>query len=344
MEGGIKDMKIKHYVKSSLFYILVAVLVVTIAASAIILSLQNNKIKKSQDNLNTTNQELIEARKQLETAKKELENSKVTQSKLQKKLEQANNQNKKLENENKNYKKEIEKLSAKKKAEVEKLTAEQNSPQSKYPKPTKVCYLTFDDGPSDNTLKILKILDKYDAKATFFVIGTNSKLEYLTKIDKAGHAIGLHSNTHDYSKIYKSRSAFFKDINALSKKIDKNIGIKPMIMRFPGGSNNTVSKKYKKGIMSDLTTQVQIKGYAYFDWNVDSGDASGHNVPASRITKNVLNQAKNKNSICVLMHDTGAKGTTVKALPDILDGLKKQGYKFEVLTEETYGYHYKVNN
>ena len=139
-------------------------------------------------------------------------------------------------------------------------------------------------------------------------------------------------------------SAFFKDINALAKKIDKKIGIKPMIMRFPGGSNNLVSKKYKKGIMTDLTTQVQIKGYAYFDWNVDSGDASGHNVPASRITKNVLNQAKNKNSICVLMHDTAAKSTTVKALPDILDGLKKQGYKFEVLTEETYGYHYKVNN
>jgi peptidoglycan/xylan/chitin deacetylase (PgdA/CDA1 family) len=96
--------------------------------------------------------------------------------------------------------------------------------------------------------------------------------------------------------------------------------------------------------MTKLTTQVKIKGYSYFDWNVDSGDASGNNVAASRITKNVLNQAKNKNSICVLMHDTAAKGTTVKALPGILDGLKKQGYKFEVLTEETYGYHYKVNN
>ncbi len=336
-------MKIKRYVRSSLFYIIAVLLVVTVTASAIALSLQNKQIRKSQNNLNTTNQELIETRKELETAKKELEDSKSTQSKLKKKLEQANTENKKLENENKNYKKEIEKLSSKKKAEVEKLTASQNSPQSKYPKATKVCYLTFDDGPSDNTLKILKILDEYDAKATFFVIGT-AKFEYLPKIEKAGHAIGLHSNTHEYSKIYKSESAFFKDIKALSKKIDKKIGIKPMIMRFPGGSNNTISKKYKKGIMSNLTTQVQIKGYAYFDWNVDSGDASGHNVSASRITNNVLKQAKNKNSICVLMHDTAAKGTTVKALPAILDGLKKQGYKFEALTEETYGYHYKVNN
>lgn len=337
-------MKIKRYVKSSLFYIVAALLVVTITASAVALSIQNKNIKKGQNDLNTTNQELIEARKELANTKKELEDSKTEQGKLKKKLEQANTKNEKLENENKNYKKEIEKLSSSKKAEVEKLTAKQNSPQSKYPKATKVCYLTFDDGPSDNTLKILKILDEYDAKATFFVIGKNSKLQYLEKIDKAGHAIGLHSNTHDYSKIYSSRSAFFKDIEALAKKIDKKVGINPTIMRFPGGSNNTISKNYKKGIMSDLTTQVQIKGYSYFDWNVDSGDASGRNVPASRITKNVLNQAKNKNSICVLMHDTAAKNTTVKALPDILDGLKKQGYKFEVLTEETYGYHYKVNN
>ena len=336
-------MVIKRYVKTSLFYIVVAALVATIAASAVTLVVKNNQIKKSQNDLTTTNQELIEAKKQLETAKKELEDSKTAQSKLEKRLEQAKSENQKLENENKNYKKEIEKLSAKKRAEVEKLTAKQNSPQSKYPKPTKVCYLTFDDGPSDNTLKILKILKKYDAKATFFVIGT-AKLEYLPKIEKAGHAIGLHSNTHEYSKIYKSETAFFKDINKLSKKIENKIGVKTMLLRFPGGSNNLVSKKYKKGIMSDLTTQVQIKGYAYFDWNVDSGDASGHNVPASRITKNVLNQAKNKNSICVLMHDTAAKGTTVKALPGILDGLKKQGYKFEVLTEKTYGYHYKVNN
>lgn len=341
---GDEDMQVKRYVKTTFFNIVAVLLLVTITASAITLSVKNNQIKKSRDDLSAVNEELVETKKQLADAKKELEDSQTAQSKLKKKLQQATDENEKLENENKNYKNEIEKLSAGKKAEVEKLTAEQNSPQSKYPKATKVCYLTFDDGPSKNTLEILKILDKYDAKATFFVIGTNSKLEYISKIDKAGHAIGLHSNTHNYGKIYSSRSAFFNDINTLSEKIDKRIGIKPKIMRFPGGSNNTVSRNYKKGIMSDLTTQVQIKGYAYFDWNVDSGDASGNNVPASRITQNVLTQAKNKNSICVLMHDTAAKGTTVKALPDILDGLKKQGYKFEVLTEETYGYHYKVNN
>ncbi len=344
-------MKVKRYVKTSVFYFVAALLVVTILVSSVALAVKNNQINQKDDKISAVSQEknktaaeLAKVQKEKADKQKELEASKAEQEKLKKQLEQAEKANKKLENENKNYKKEIEKLSADKKAEVEKLTAEQNSPQSKYPPATKTCYLTFDDGPSDNTLEILKILKKYNAKATFFVIGTNSKLEYLTQIEKGGHAIGLHSNTHKYSKIYSSTSAFFKDINALSVKIKKKTGLKPMIMRFPGGSNNTVSKQYKKGIMTDLTTQVKIKGYAYFDWNVDSGDASGNNVPAATIKKNVLNQAKNKNSICVLMHDTAVKKTTVKALPGILEGLKKQGYKFEALTEESYGYHYKVNN
>jgi len=332
-------MKFKRYIRSTLFYAVSVLLIVAVGASMFLISTVNKK-NKEIENINAQVETTTE---QLEKAQTELQAEKNAKEQLSKKLEQAEKANKKLENENKNYKKEIEKLSAKKKAEVEKLTASQNSPQSKYPKATKVCYLTFDDGPSDNTLKILKILEEYDAKATFFVIGT-AKLEYLPKIKKAGHAIGLHSNTHNYSKIYKSTSAFFKDLNKLSKKVEEKIGEKTMLMRFPGGSNNTVSKKYCKGVMTDLTTQVKIKGYAYFDWNVDSGDASGSNVSATRIKNNVLRQAKNKNSICVLMHDTAAKGTTVKALPHILDGLKKQGYKFEVLTEETYGYHYKVNN
>ena len=332
-------MKIKRYVRSTLFYAVSALLTVAIIVSMVAFS----TISKRNDKIEDMTTQIESANKQLKEAEAQLKAQLEAKEQLSKKLEQAQKENKKLENANKNYKKEIEKLSAKKKAEVDKLTASQNSPQSKYPKPTKVCYLTFDDGPSDNTLKVLKILKEYDAKATFFVIGT-AKLEYLPKIKKAGHAIGLHSNTHNYASIYKSANSYLKDIKKLSDKIEEKIDEKTMLLRFPGGSNNTVSKKYCKGVMTELTTQVQIKGYAYFDWNVDSGDASGNNVAATRIKNNVLRQAKNKNSICVLMHDTAAKGTTVKALPGIIEGLKKQGYKFEALTEETYGYHFKVNN
>lgn len=332
-------MIIKRYVKSNLFYIVSCLLLVSVVVSAIAFSI----VSKKNETIKKMNQQITSSQAEIEQIKDQLQKANEENSKLSQNLEQANKDKKRLENENKNYKKEIEKLSAKKQAELEKLTALQNSPQSVYPTPSKVCYLTFDDGPSDNTLKILKILKKYDAKATFFVIG-RAKLDYLPKIAKEGHAIGLHSNTHDYSKIYKSTDNFFDDLDALSKKVVKQTGVKSMVMRFPGGSDNTVSKKYCSGIMTKLTNQVKIKGYAYFDWNVDSGDASGNNVSYRKIVNNVLNQAKSKNSICVLMHDTAAKSTTVTALPYILDGLKKQGYKFEVLTDKTYGYHHRVNN
>ncbi len=77
------------------------------------------------------------------------------------------------------------------------------------PDGSKVCYLTFDDGPSDNTLLILDILERYNVKATFFVIGA-SKTEYLPLIAEKGHSIGIHSWTHNYS-IYRSVDSFFAD-------------------------------------------------------------------------------------------------------------------------------------
>ena len=104
----------------------------------------------------------------------------------------------------------------------------------------KVCYLTFDDGPSDNTLKILDILKRANAKASFFVIGT-SKLDYIKRIHNEGHTVALHANNHDYSKIYKSEEAYFKDLNAIAAKVKKITGVDSKIIRFPGGSSNTIS-------------------------------------------------------------------------------------------------------
>lgn len=331
-------MKIKRYVRSNLFYIVSCLLLASVVVSAVAFS----TVSKKNETIKEMNQQITSSQAEIEQIKEELKKANEEKSKLSQNLEQANKDKKRLENENKNYKKEIQKLSAKKQAELEKLTATQNSPQSVYPTPTKTCYLTFDDGPSDNTLKILKILKKYDAKATFFVIG-RAKLNYLPKIAKEGHAIGLHSNTHDYSYIYKSTANYFKDLEAISKKVEKQTGVRSMVMRFPGGSDNTVSKNYCKGVMTKLTNQVKIKGYAYFDWNVDSGDASG-SLSASKIAQNVIQGAKNKTSICVLMHDTASKTTTVDALPAIIEGLAAQGYTFQPLTKDSYGYHHKVNN
>lgn len=208
----------------------------------------------------------------------------------------------------------------------------------------KVCYLTFDDGPSYNTLKILDILDKYGVRATFFVVG-RGKLDYLKKIQESGSKIALHSNTHQYDLMYTDENAFFDDLNAISEKVKTLTGVETTLIRFPGGSSNQVSKKYNEGLMTRLTKLVTQKGYYYFDWNVDSGDASTGLLEKEKIVENVLNGAKNKKSICVLMHDTASKTTTVEALPEIIEGLWKMGYHFEVLSPETEQFHHgKLNN
>lgn len=207
----------------------------------------------------------------------------------------------------------------------------------------KVCYLTFDDGPSDNTLKILSILNKSDAKATFFVVGT-SKLSYIQKAKAAGHTVALHTNTHEFDKIYINEEAYFNDLEAIHKKVTDIIGEIPLILRFPGGSSNKVSMDYNNGIMTRLAKQVEEKGYTYVDWNVNSGDADAHNVPAKTILNQVKEGSKNKNALCILMHDTDAKGTTVEALPYIISYLRSEGFRFEALTKESEIFHHNINN
>ncbi len=206
----------------------------------------------------------------------------------------------------------------------------------------KICFLTFDDGPSKNTPKILDILDRYNIKATFFVIG-RGKTEYMKDIVDAGHAIGLHSYSHEFSQIYQSETAYFEDLQKLSDLVRETTGVTTTLMRFPGGSSNTASKKYCNGIMTALTKSVEQKGYAYFDWNCDSHDADGATVPASQII-NSIKRESGAQHLTVLMHDAGVKTTTVEALPAIIEYLQEQGYGFQKLNKIVKPYHHSINN
>lgn len=191
------------------------------------------------------------------------------------------------------------------------------TPQARQPTARRVCYLTFDDGPSDKTLEILDILDKYRIKATFFVIESEN-IEYVKKIYAAGHTIGLHTATHDYSVIYSGEDMFYKDITRLSDKIYELIGVRPTLLRFPGGSSNTVSKNYCRGVMTRLVKTVGGRGYSYFDWNISSGDAECPPPSYTYIRNKVLASAADKNSACILMHDSNDKATTVQRCPKLL--------------------------
>jgi peptidoglycan/xylan/chitin deacetylase (PgdA/CDA1 family) len=205
----------------------------------------------------------------------------------------------------------------------------------------KVIYLTFDDGPSDHTLKLLDVLDKYNVKATFFVAGTG-RTAYLSQMAERGHAIGLHSVTHEYGKIYASEEAYFDDLYGIQSLVEQQIGYKTWLMRFPGGSSNKESMKYCKGIMTKLTKSVVEKGFHYFDWNVDSNDAGGAKS-ADEVFRNVTDGcSRNKDYFIVLQHDI--RGFSVEAVEDIIIWGLSNGFTFEKLTEDSPGCHHPVNN
>jgi peptidoglycan/xylan/chitin deacetylase (PgdA/CDA1 family) len=207
----------------------------------------------------------------------------------------------------------------------------------------KVVYLTFDDGPSANTEKILDILKKYGVKATFFVTGNGqAHNDMIVREDEEGHTVGIHTYSHNYAAVYASEDAYWQDLNALSDMVEQLIGKKPMVVRLPGGSSNMVSTQYSEGIMTKITAELIDAGYQYFDWNADSTDASGNNVAVDKI---VANATACSADVCnILFHDTDAKDTTVEALPQIIQYYKDQGYVFLPLTAESTPVHHRINN
>ena len=202
-----------------------------------------------------------------------------------------------------------------------------------------VIYLTFDDGPGPYTEKLLKILDKYDVQATFFVI--NSDYTHLIgDIVEAGHSVGIHSVSHEYSEIYESPDAFFNDLLTMQQIICEESGVETYLMRFPGGSSNTVSR-FSPGIMTYLTQAVQDMGFAYFDWNVDSNDAGGAK-DWEEVLENIQKGVKNRRISVVLQHDI--KGFSVEAVEKFIIWALDNGYSFRALDMTSPTAHHGVNN
>lgn len=211
------------------------------------------------------------------------------------------------------------------------------------PSGNKTVYLTFDDGPSLNTAKILDTLAKYNAKATFFVTGNSQKYNYLIKrAHDEGHTIALHTYSHNYNQLYASVDAYFKDLDKIGGMVEGLIGYRPKYIRFPGGSSNAVSKQYCKGIMTTLTREVQARGYQYYDWNVSTGDASSKPASVNTIVKNAT--SSKANNIMILGHDTAAKNNTAAALPQIIEHYQSLGYMFKGIDDKAFTPHHKVNN
>jgi len=202
-------------------------------------------------------------------------------------------------------------------------------------------YLTFDDGPNQGTTnKILDILKEEGIKATFFVTckGPDSLIK---RMHDEGHTIALHTASHDYKYVYSSVDNYFKDLNKVSERVKRITGVESKIIRFPGGSSNTISRNYNKGIMTELTNIVLNQGYRYFDWNIDARDASSARN-SSDVYYNVTSNLSHNRANVVLMHDI--KNITVSALEDIIEFGKEYGYKFSAIDMNTYMVRHKVKN
>ncbi len=209
-------------------------------------------------------------------------------------------------------------------------------------------YLTFDDGPSSEvTPRILDILKKNDVKATFFIIGYGNdpvKKKLIRREIDEGHTIGMHTISHDYAAVYKSVGTFMSEINQEKANIQKDFNYTPWMIRFPGGSSNTISAHYCKGIMSQLSRKVEEAGYSYMDWNVSSGDAEGNEIPSDRLYRNYVRELVKGKENVVLCHDTNAKKTTAAVLQKFITYGKKHGYTFKAIDQSTPMIHQRINN
>ncbi len=206
---------------------------------------------------------------------------------------------------------------------------------------TGVIYLTFDDGPhATNTAKILDALKRQGVKATFFVTMSGPDNMILREYQE-GHTVALHTASHDYKTVYSSVEGYFNDLNQVSERVKRITGQTSYIIRFPGGSSNTVSRHYSQGIMTTLTREVENRGYRYYDWNVSSGDA-GDTTSSDGVYSNVVNGLRKNRANVVLMHDI--KSFTADAVERIIIYGKNNGYTFLPITMSTPTVHQTVNN
>ena len=204
----------------------------------------------------------------------------------------------------------------------------------------KVVYLTFDDGPSTtNTPGILDVLDRYNVKATFFILGQSIEgneeaKNILKETAKRGHAIANHTYSHDYSYLYPNRTM---NVDNIVSDIEKNNSImkevlgedfSTRVIRFPGGYWSWEGRTAMKEAMEQ-------NGYYNVDWNALNKDAEGKQKNADELLQSTKETVEalgpDADSVVLLMHDTYGKEETVKALPQIIEYLQEKGFEFRTI-------------
>lgn len=205
----------------------------------------------------------------------------------------------------------------------------------------KKCYLTFDDGPTENiTPQILDTLRKYNIKATFFEVGSliEKNPDMARRVYEEGHLIAGHSYSHDYNKLYATEESFRSEVektyDIISSVVDEGDEMFKL-MRFPGGSYNAGDHASEKQVYKKTLAKM---GFYHVDWNTLNGDAEGKKKNAAELLEYLKKNTSTKlNNLVVLMHDASAKQATADALESIIQYLADEGYTFHRLDDIEYG-------
>ena len=324
--------KIKLSLLPILVFIISLILIsVQIAFSWDNLLAKNETINTSQTIASTSQQEVQNTTK---ITKSETNNTPATIDNNKNTTNTTETQSKPTENKTNENKTQTNKVSENKTSESKTTTSNGKS----------IAYLTFDDGPSSITNSVLDILKKYNVKATFFVInsGSYNKTTLQREVNE-GHTIGLHAYDHNYAIAYKDDNSYLDGIDKLRAKVKADTGFDSHYIRFPGGSSNTISKRYSKGIMSRITKTAKQRGYKYYDWNVDDDDA-GRARTADDCYNNVIKELRPNRSNIVLMHDFGTNKKILEALPRIIEYCQKNGYTMLPIDDNTPEIHHGISN
>ncbi|MFH0317219.1 polysaccharide deacetylase family protein [Clostridium perfringens] len=210
----------------------------------------------------------------------------------------------------------------------------------------KEIFLTFDDGPSENTREILKILKEEDVHATFFDIGSalkdNKENQELLKqeIDQ-GNAVAGHSFSHNYKTLYPGNSVdvnkFMNELNETNEIMKSVLGknFNARVIRMPGGYMSR--RYYRDPNLKALDEAFAKDNIVSIDWDAETGDATGRHYTVEQYVQNSAKNINTLNHVILLMHDAAAKKETVQALPAIIKFYKEHGYAFKVIKNSPVG-------
>ena len=181
----------------------------------------------------------------------------------------------------------------------------------------KVVYLTIDDGPSEYTDEIIKILNKNNVKATFFMINNNMQAypEQVKNIVKNGNTAGFHSVTHDIHKLYVSKTSAKEEFDTNQATFKKITGQTSKVIRLPFGSKPYTPRASYNALVDS--------GYKLWDWTLDTEDWRS---TSSQIMENVKKYSSGSDNVVLLMHE---RKQTVEILDEMIKYLKSEG--FEIL-------------